>query len=132
MIPSFLPPSFGCGSAALRSSVSHQVFSFSLLHRQHDMRWAVRVVVDGLVGEVVALLQAKGAAGVGVNVEPGPVAAADVQADAMPFLKILDVGYSWKTNSQGFPGSRSSGFSKPFRYRARRMESVRLMANPSG
>ena len=52
----------------------------------------VFVVIDGLVGEVVTLLQAQGAAGVGVDIEPGPVAAADVQADAMPLLKDIGCG----------------------------------------
>lgn len=54
------------------------------------MRGVGGVVVNGLVGEVETLLQAQGTAGVGVDIEPGPVAAAEVQADSMALFK--DIG----------------------------------------
>ena len=44
--------------------------SSSFLQRQHDVGGMGGVVVKGMVGEVVALLQAQGAVGVGVDVKP--------------------------------------------------------------
>jgi hypothetical protein len=47
---------------------------------------AVGVVVNGLMGGLAALLEPQGPAGVGIDIEAGPVAAADVQADSVPIF----------------------------------------------
>ena len=64
----------------------------------------VGVVVDGLMGDLAALLQPQGPAGVGIDIESGPIAAADVQADPVPFFKDVGCGVKLKDEFIGLPG----------------------------
>ena len=49
-----------------------------------------------------------------------------------PALNITEVGYNSNVNSYAVPGVIISALSQPLRYLARIIESVILMANPSG
>ena len=55
------------------------------LQWKHDVGGADLPMMDGLVRFFVCPVSAQRSARVGVDVESGPVAAADVQADTMPF-----------------------------------------------
>ncbi len=49
-------------------------------------------MVDGLMRNFVPLLKPQGSAGVRIDIKPGPIAAADVQADVLIIDEVLSVG----------------------------------------
>src|SRR5258707_797729 len=68
------------------------VHSIRRYYLQNDLRRMGRIVMNGIVGGNHASIVAQRFAGVGIDVEPGVIAARTVDANAMSFLEHRRIG----------------------------------------